>query len=364
MVSGVIIGVIVVVAIALIIIITYICKCYADLAFSRHKENIKPIDLNENGLALISVDIKNPLAYDPYFDGNELVDEDHNDLDMVHKSVDQFIRRDSYRKSKGKLKYSLKSDEMIKTIASYSAKNHENFSKAETTFETFENKDDPTIMHNSDKADSILPSNNQFSNPIEMSQIHSNYEQDSSEYQTSGYSNQDIIPILSPEKQLATDSLYSSEEHEKNPIVEEDPPLEQFQCEEVQLRNGGMFKTSMDSEPTAESLFYIPDEAFSPRSEKRQMYKNSKIAVNTLDDFTQNENFEALKKSRKSPRGQRKRKKSVVDLTGDRQENKDDFGNQDSQFRDYNYSQITPEVSFPPSITQNEPISHGRTSQL
>ena len=98
--TGEIIGIVIVAVVAFVIIIIYACKCYSDYSLGHHEQNVKPIDLdNDNELALISVDCAKPIPHDPYSEESALARKDYNDLEMVSLSVEQFIRKENYRKS-------------------------------------------------------------------------------------------------------------------------------------------------------------------------------------------------------------------------------------------------------------------------
>ena len=98
--GGLIIGIIVLAVIVFIICVIYLGKCYSDYLLSRHKENIRPPSFSNNDLSIGIDGVSDPIPHDVYSDRTEVLKGgNHNDMDMVTESIEQFIRKENYRKS-------------------------------------------------------------------------------------------------------------------------------------------------------------------------------------------------------------------------------------------------------------------------
>lgn len=371
MVSAEIIGIITLASIAVVVMLLYLCKCYSDCALSRHKENITPITLDGHGLGLISIDNINPtITHDRYGDENDLVNEDHNDFAMVVKSVERSMRRDSYRNTNGKFKHRVIMDSVENSdiISPNPTKNYTHSVSdgneshlEETTFSSSEIRDAPVLVHNGFKPNSTSVCKDNMDNGNNVQTLYT------------PHNNHSVIPT---EKDIEADAVDNFNYFDEvNPIQKEINELEQQEFEETEILTS-IPNSYIESNPDPENIFYIPNEALSNETSVGNFSKHSEIRVNTLDDLGQNENSKSYKKSRKhhgkldnseTPKGQRRRKKSVSDSTvyyNGEEEPKSIVGNHNPKFTDYNLHQTDSADVFPTSNMQHDQVLHGRTSQL
>ena len=379
--SGEIIGISIVAVVAVVIIIIYICKCYSDYSLGHHEQNVKPIDLdNDQELALISAKCSKPMPHDPYNADTKLANKDHNDLNMVSLSIEQFIRKESYLKSK-------RGDQ----------KDYRRLEKTGKSSRSTGIEEDPGhgnyhgISHHEEEIDGGPPSsikspvangngNYNFNGAVEAPVIVHHSLQKPQETKPIQTQNEHIyapveksIPTPAPSAPVLDAPTYfrpikpttkenfatpppPSFDAVMNPQVTNDPitaevmpaaasTMNQSRAPSMGVakaqdsNNGGVIPTPARNKPkkvaqtsienvppneqeiTKESLFYVPDEALSPRTPKKSR-RTTERTVKTLDDLgvtpekpkTPRKTKKANGKGEGAPKTHKKRKKSVPEL--------------------------------------------------
>ena len=380
--SGEIIGISIVAVVAVVIIIIYICKCYSDYSLGHHEQNVKPIALdNDQELALISAKCSKPMPHDPYNTDTKLANKDHNDLNMVSLSIEQFIRKESYLKSmRGNQKEYKKLERTGKS------------SRSTGIEEDPEHRDYHGISHHEEEIDGGAPSsirspvangngNYNFSAAIEAPVIVHHSLHKPQEKKPIQPQNEHIyapveksIPTSTPSAPVLDAPTYFRPIKPTTKEIIATPPPPSFDAvmnshvtndpvltaevkptavssmnqssasvmggaQAQDSNNGNVMKVPARSKPkkvtqtstenvppneqeiTKESLFYVPDEALSPRTPKKSR-RTTERTVKTLDDLgvtpekpkTPRKTKKANGKGEGAPKSQKKRKKSVPEL--------------------------------------------------
>ena len=377
--AGEIIGISVVAVVAVVIIVIYLCKCYSDFSLGYHEQNIKPINLdNDQDLALISVECANPMPHDPYFADAELARKDHNDLEMVSMSIEQFIRKESYRKSqrgnqRNYKKLGQKAHSSSSTGIEEDPGNVEHHGISSHTDEIdgglpqsvkgpiangngyhHSNKaiDAPVIVHHSlghqQSLENQPPSKTElyshiyaavekskpapsapsmdpptYFRPVKATPatISSNMPQSSAATtidQSSVNDSRPVIPPMSAKNHHSTPTLSENQEQEfKSDVTIPVSVKKPRKHAQKSLEN----VPPNEQELTQENLFFIPEEVVSPKTPKKSRRANEGN-IKTLDDLgVTAEKPKTPKKSKKAkgkgdgaPKAQKRRKKSVPDL--------------------------------------------------
>lgn len=369
--SGEVIGISIVAVVAVIIIVIYICKCYSDYSLGHHEENIKPIDLdNEGDLALISVDCANPIPHDPYAEDKQavaLARKDHNDLEMVSLSVEQFIRKETYRKSmksnqsgykklgrrtKPSSSSGIEQDSEKGDFHGISSLNEEldgynpnaplisnGYNRSQQAIEA------PVIVHHSlghinsleNQCEPEPDLNDHIYAPVEKSKPHeptpladapTYFRPVKAMVPPVALSASPVAPSAPPVAPSAPPVALSAPPIALSapPIIP--PPLPKNVMDQLQdsiiktdsFQTGEPAAQSIENVPPneqqrpEENLFYVPEEALSPRTPK----KSRRAAEKNLSDFGVTPEKTRTPKKKKDregkPKGQKKRKKSVPDL--------------------------------------------------
>ena len=374
--SGEIIGISIVAVVAVVIIIIYICKCYSDYSLGHHEQNVKPIDLdNHQELALISTKCSKPMPHDPYNAETKLVNKDHNDLNMVSLSIEQFIRKETYLKStrsnKKEYKRLGRTDKSSCSTGIEEDPGHRDFHGISNHEEEVDGGppfsikspiangngnynfnaaiEAPVIVHHSLQKPPM-----KHTPQIEDEHIYAPVEKSAPSSSAPVLDAPTYFrPIKPPMKEDKVNQPPPSFDSVMNPQVENNTkpkvlcastinqtspsPLEvgskqDFSCADVmpiqaRSKTKKVAETSIENVPpneqeiTKESLFYVPEEVLSPKTPKKSR-RNNERTVKTLDDLgVTPEKPKTSRKTKKvngkcdsAPKAQKKRKKSVPEL--------------------------------------------------
>lgn len=356
MVSGEIIGIIVLAFVAIIIICIYLCKFYSDYVLSNHKDNIRPINFNnDQDLALISIDAKTQIEHDPYTVENELVDEDHNDLKLVSLSVEQCLQKESYRNSKryrdSIIERTKKLSRTPKTSLSLGIEEYpDNMPKyaplRNTEVDGFEPKTTERNNQNHAAVAAVIVHNHRTYNnpppPPIYDQVHQEPEPNGHIYAPVSksvtqpvtvpasegptyfrpFSPQQPKAMPMPQPQIFDHQHFISPYPENgvsqpiSPTVLRSAPEPEAIADEpiVSSRKTRKIVSSENIPPNdqeTENVFFVPDEVVSPQSQRR-VRKTSERKLKTMDDLD-NPVTPRKKKKKGDGTGKKKRKKSTAD---------------------------------------------------